>query len=170
MSAVSPMTVGLILGVAVAVAGLVSWRMPAPERATAASLSVAAKPSGELELAPRGHVIAAPRLRAGEAVRGELAVRNQTGRTLAVRLRAVPSGRDLDRVLQVEAKVGGKPLFRGTLGALRSFTRRSFRAAPGERRRLDLRAWIPSSARSGWRGRAEDVVLELRPRPLGGSR
>ena len=92
---------------------------------------------------------------------GRLAIRNQTGKTLAVSLRALPAARDLDDLLSVELANGTTLIFRGTLNGLRGWTA-PMRLRSGERARLRLRVSIPASVESGYRARIVSIPLELR--------
>jgi hypothetical protein len=95
-------------------------------------------------------------------------VHNQTGRPLLVGLRALPDSRDLDRVLRVEIRSGDatRPLFAGHLGELRKGAEIGTLSA-GDKRRLRVRTWLPSTLRGGYAGRIGTVTLRLRSRVVG---
>jgi hypothetical protein len=80
-------------------------------------------------------------------------------------VRALPSTDELDRTLAVRLRGGDRTLFDGRLGELRSFTRRPLVLPGGASARLVLDARLPAGA-TGWEGRIEDVVLDLRSEPL----
>ncbi len=158
--------IGLTVGLAVAAALLMTWRVPATSGALGAELTLVATPPGELTLRPAGAFLHGRRLTAGgAAATGRLEVRNITGRRLAVRVRLLPAAPDLDRALRVELEDAGRLVAVGRLGALRRWSRGAFELRPGESRRLDARAFLVEHA-SGYEGRMVDVTLELRARPV----
>jgi len=116
--------VGLSVGLAVVMAALHAWRVaPAPGPPLGADVAFTAGPTGELEVSPAGRFLFGTDLRpSGRVLIGTLAVRNQTGRRLAVQLRALPNLDDLDRILRVEITSPQGILFTGDLGTLRNWT------------------------------------------------
>jgi hypothetical protein len=134
---------GLAIGLLLALGAVLSWRVAAEGATVGAEARFLAVPPGELTVAPAGTFVSARQLRPGGAVRGELRLRNITGAPVSVRLRALPSGRDLDRLLRVD------------LGR-------------GERRALPARVWLPASADGAAAGAAVDVTVELRVEPRRG--
>jgi hypothetical protein len=156
--------VGLALGLLVALGAVLSWRVAAEGAAVGAEARFLAVPPGELTVAPSGAFLSARRLRpGGAAARGELRLRNITGTPVSVRVRGLPSGRDLDRLLRV--RIG--TVFHGRLRGLRSWTR-PFVLGRGERRALPARVWLPASADGAAAGAAVDVTVELRVEPRRG--
>jgi hypothetical protein len=154
---------GLLVGLGLAALAVLSWRIPAQHTPLGADVAFLATPSGELELSPNGRFLSARSLSpGGRAASGELRVRNQTGRALAVRPRALPSTRELDQLVVVELSAGPQRLYRGRLGGLRGPSRHRFRLASGGSTTLSTRVWIPRDVGPGWRGRIADVQLELR--------
>ena len=153
---------GLLLGMAVAAGLVASWRLPRGTGALGADVKLLAAPIGELDVSPIGPLLSVTNLRAGSPPgRGETAVRNQTGATLSVRVRATPSLPDLDDLLVIRLELGDERLFEGTLSRLRSGTDRSFRLESGERRVLRAEAWLPDAVAGGYEGRVTDVGLEF---------
>jgi hypothetical protein len=156
-------TTGLLLGLAIALLAVLSWRIPASGGALGADLTFVATSSGELDLSPAGRFLTARGLAPGaEPVVGDLEVSNQTGRRLTWRVRALPSTRELDRLAVVDLSTGGRVLYRGALGGLRRHGRRAFRLGSGASRALTARVWLRRGAGNGWRGRIVDVQLEVR--------
>jgi hypothetical protein len=101
------------------------------------------------------------------AARSGLVVHNQTGRTLAVRIRALRSVPDLDRLLMVSIGFAGeRPLIR-PVGELGRWSARPLVLRKGRSRRLVIRAWLPAGLRSGYQGRIVDIDLQLRGRAGG---
>lgn len=153
---------GFALGLGVVVLALLAWRLPTVRPDLGAEAAFSVTPTGELEVQPVGVFLDAKGLRPGsEAQTGEIALRNQTGTTLAVSLRALPAARDLDEIVSVRLTSGGTTVFSGTLGGLRDWTK-PLRLRSGERAPLRLRVTMPSTVRSGYAARIESVPLELR--------
>src|SRR3954454_20870278 len=108
--------IGLLLGAALAVTALLSWRLPPGRSTLAATVTVVAQPSGEPALSPGGTLINATALKpsaASSADTGALRVRNQTGATLDVHLRGVPSQPDLNDALMIDVSSGATSIFSG---------------------------------------------------------
>lgn len=104
-------------------------------------------------------------LRPGDGAGGSVVVRNQTGTTLAVRLRAHPDSTALDGLARVRLQTAGETLFDGTLQALRQGTSVPLRLAPGAARRLRITATLPAEVETGYEGRRVDVNLEPSEEP-----
>ncbi len=154
--------VGFALGLVVVALALVAWRLPTVRPDLGAEAAFSATPTGELEVRPAGVFLDAKDLVPGGALStGSLAIRNQTGKTLLVSLRALPAARDLDELLSVELTNGPTTFFRGTLSGLRGWTR-PLRLRSGERAPLRLRVAVPASVDSGYRARIVAIPLELR--------
>lgn len=152
-------------GIVLVAIALAAWRVPAASGPLGAELRVSAVPAGELTVSRIDPFLVETGLRpTGRAPRAAhtLTLRNVAGRPLGFRMRSVPSGRGLDGVLRIEARVGGHELYTGTLGGLRRWTRGVFSLASGERSPLAVKAWLPSSAARGSEGMIEDVSLEFR--------
>ena len=160
---------GFVAGFAVTVAAIFGSRV-APGSTAGADISITAPSTGELAVSPAGSILQRSNLKPSTRSRGvatRMTVRNQTAGELDVFVRAPARTRDLDRVLQVEIEAGGHALFAGRLAALRRWTLRSFRLASGTAKPLRIRAWIPSSRRSGWQAGVADITLQYRVQPAG---
>jgi hypothetical protein len=158
--------VGFALGLGIVLLALLAWRLPTVRPDLGAEAAFSVTPTGELEVAPVGVFLDARNMRPGNAPQnGAITIRNQTGKTLRVTLRALPAARDLDELVSVELQTGPAArrttIFRGTLGGLRTWTK-PLRLRSGERAPLRLRVLIPPSVRSGYAARVESVPLELR--------
>ena len=153
---------GFAAGLLLVVVLVLAFRVPDGSGTLGADVIVAISPTGELGVSRSGPFMSAVGLRPGGALTGEVAVHNQTGKRLAVRLRALPDGKDLDRLLVVEVRAGHatRPIFTGPLGALRTRTQ-AFRLVPGAKRSLRIRASLPAALNSGYVGRIETISLEL---------
>jgi hypothetical protein len=151
---------GITAGVALVAAVVLAFRVPDGSGTLGADVIVSISPTGELGLSHSGPFASATGLRPGGALRGRVEVHNQTARRLAVRLRALPDSKDLDRVLVVDVRAGRTALFHGRLGALRARTR-PFSLAPDAKRPLRVHASLPAELKTGYAGRIETVSLEL---------
>lgn len=154
--------IGLALGLALALAAVLSWRIPTGSTALGAQARFVAVAPGELTMAPSGPFLM---LRpSGGAARGKLELRNIAGAPLAVSVRARPSSRELDRWLRVRIASRGPRAglaFRGPLHRLRAWTPVAALGA-AERGTLRVRAWLPPSARPRVAGALVDVTVEVR--------
>lgn len=129
--------------------------LPASLRFTAAlDGAVAAQPA-----APKPLLASGP-MRPGSHARGVFSLRNETGETLAVRLRARPSSTALDGIAQVRLESRGVVLAEGTLQALRQGTAEALRLRPGAAAPVQVLAWIPAEVETGYEGHAVAVALE----------
>jgi hypothetical protein len=163
---------GFALGLALSLVLAISWQVPAGTGRLGLDVQVIANKTGELDVEPTGVFVQGNGLepRAGrDAAQGKVTIRNQTPKTLDVRMRLLPGSPDLNRVLLVDAEARGTSMFAGLLGTLRSWSRNSVRVDPGKSFELDLRLQLPQGAGDGYRGRIEDIVLELQSKPVGGS-
>jgi hypothetical protein len=150
-------------GILIVVVALGHLTIRSTGRTLGAELRIALVPSGETQVSRIGPFLVATDMRPhGRMERGAVSVANTAGKTLAFRVRAKPSAPDLDKLVRVDVSAGGGQVYRGTLGALRSWTRQGFMLQSGARTRLELRVWLPASVAGGYRGRIEDVDLELK--------
>ena len=164
---------GFVFGLALSLVMAVSWQVPAGAGRLGLDVQVVAGQTGELSVEPTGVFVQGTGLepRPGrDTARGSVKVRNTTGRTLDVRMRLLPGSRDVDHLLLVDAEGRGKPVFAGLLGTLRNWSPSAVRVAPGERFELDLRLQVPAGAGGEYRGRIEDIMLELQSKVVGGPR
>lgn len=161
--------VGLAVGLTVVGAALYAWRVaPALGPLLGADVMFTAAPTGELEVSPTGRFLSGTDLRpSGRVLTGMLAVRNQTGRRLAVQLRALPNLDDLDGILWVEITSPQGVLFTGDLGTLRDWTSPLI-VRRGQVESLLFRAWMPPQTPSGYEGDDAAVSLEFLSKPVGG--
>jgi hypothetical protein len=161
--------IGAAIGLSLVAALIVAARpagghggvLPATLRFTAAlDGAVAAEPA-----APKPLLASGP-MRPGSHARGSFTLRNQTGETLAVRLRAKPSSTQLDGTAQVRLESRGIVLSEGTLQALRQGTNEAVRLRPGGAAVVQVTAWIPAEVETGYEGRNVSVALEPEEEPL----
>lgn len=157
--------IGLAAGLAVVASVVFSSQVPAGSGTLGADVFFTAAPTGELAVAQKGAFVTTVGLAPGDERSGALGLRNQTGRPLAVRLRALPDSRDLDHLLGVEIASGRTRIFRGRLGGLRAWTQ-PFRIDEASTRRLAFRVWLPDGVGGGWEGRIVSVPFQLRSTPL----
>lgn len=153
--------VGLLLGLALAALLATGLDVAAGTGTARTDVTFSATSSGELEVGPTGPFLRLASLEPGDEPReAALEARNQTGETLPVHVRALPSTPDLDGLLRVRLMAEGSVLFDGTLGELRDWTDRTLPVASGTSAALEVSAWLPPTA-EGWQGRVVDVPLEL---------
>jgi hypothetical protein len=147
------------LGAAAAV--LASFQFPRGSGSSDVDVRFTANLTGQLVVEPAGTVLRARAMGRGDRARGRMTIQNITDEPLAVRLRAMSSGHEVDGLLRLRIAAGRRTLFRGPLGELRHRTPRTLRLGSQGEATLTLRAWIPQRSAGGFRGRAEDVTLVL---------
>jgi hypothetical protein len=154
--------IGVAIGLGLVVAAIIATR-PAEGHGGVlpASLRVVAGQDGAVAVSP-----ATPRpLLLGDAMRpgghlsGRLRLRNQTGRRLAVGLRAHPSSTGLDGTVHVRLSSGGVTFFDGTLQALRAGSEGSVPLMPGAAATVRATAWVPADTETGYEGIQVSVLL-----------
>jgi hypothetical protein len=158
--------IGLLLGAGLALALLLSWRTPPGHSTLGADVTVVTQPSGELAISPGGTLINAVSMKpspAASAETGELHVRNETGATLEVHLRGVPSQPDLDDALMIEVSSRGTTLYSGVLGGFRSWSDDAVAVDSGGKASFRVRTWLPETLTEGYQGRTTSVELEFKP-------
>jgi hypothetical protein len=153
----------VVAGVAMVAAVVVTARVPRGTGLASADVVFIAAPTGELGVSPVGAFLTGTGLVPASESHGHLSVTNQTGKRLAVLVRALPESRDLDDVLQVEIASEGTRVFEGTLGDLRRGA--DVAVGPGVTAPLDFRAWLPETLRGGYQGRVVSVSFDLGSRP-----
>lgn len=156
---------GALAGVlAVAGLALVSHVPGDPGSGPTAAVAVRLAPSGEL-----ASDRSAPMIRSGalgaSPVAGALTVRNRTGTTLDLGVRATADSEDLDGALHISVAIDGVALADGSLAALRRGVPARARLQPGRPARLTARAWLDPALAEGAGGRAADVTLTLTATP-----
>jgi hypothetical protein len=161
---------GFGVGLLLVVAALYAWRPPTWHGAPAgANVAFAAAPTGELEVKPAGRFLAGSNLLPNRpGVAGILTVRNQTGVTLAVQLRAIASAPDLDGILNIEVSSLDRILFRGQLGKLRDWTTQSIVLRPGLGQSLTFRAWVPAGTAAGNSNGVDSMTVQFLSTPVEG--
>jgi hypothetical protein len=159
----------LVFVAAAALVLALAARVPATPPVDGLQLRVATGMEQRLVVDPVGTVVRADAVRSVPGANDALArvlLADQTRRPVTLRVRALPSTRDLDDTLRVSVVVGRRRLARTTLGRLRGFTR-AVRLAPGKPVELGVRVWLPAGTPSrAYVGRTLDVVLELHTEPV----
>jgi hypothetical protein len=160
--------IGFLLGAGLAVAALLSWRIPPGHTTLGAAVTVVTQPSGELTISPGGTLINATSMKpspASAAETGELHVRNVTGSTLDVHLRGVPSQPDLNGALMVDVSSDGTSIYSGPLGDFRSWSDDGVTVDSGSKASFRVRTWLPQTLTEGYQGRTTSVDLEFKSVP-----
>jgi hypothetical protein len=163
---------GAAVGILLAVALVLSWRVAADGRVLPADVSMQAHPAGELEIRPAAAFLSGARLEAGgAAASGALRLQNITPVTLDVRVRLAPSSSALDRALAVGLTARGRTLAEGRLGALRHWSAGSLRIRPGRSAVLHARLAVPAGPRAAAGGGQDvDITAKFQATPVGAAR
>lgn len=159
---------GFAVGLLLVVAALLAWRVPPGQGTVGAAIVFSSAPTGELTVSPSGPFLTQNDLRPDETAKGQVVLRNQTGSTLAIRVRALPSAPDLDRILRVAVAAGDDRVFEGRLARLRRWSA-PFALTAGESRPVRLRAWLAPGTTKGYEGRVESIPVEFDTHVLGGT-
>ena len=157
---------GLLTGLGLTVAAFVAWQIPASGHALGADITIIAIAPGEVLVRPVAPVLAARGIVAGQERSGRMTVTNITGKALEIRVRALPSSRDLDRSVELTITDGARTVAGGTLAELRRWSGRRLRLPVRSTHRLVLRAVLRAGAEDS-AGRVVDVSLELGARTVG---
>lgn len=159
--------IGFVVGASVCISALLSWQVEPSARMLGADVRVIPTPPGELAVTPGDVLLAAHGLRPGaDPVRSTFEVRNQTGASLRIRVRGLPSSRSLDRSLRLSFRSRGREVAAGSAGELRQFSGPGLRLARGDSAEVTMSVWLAANSR-GWSGQVVDVAAEFEPRPLG---
>jgi hypothetical protein len=152
---------GVLLGAGAAVALLIGARPSASYARLPASAHFTIAVSGELAVTPapgRPFLVARTLTPEGAHARASFTVRNQTGSTLMVGLRAHALSHELDGLLRIRLRAGATTLANTTLQGLRHGTPVAVRLRSGAARSIALEAWIPDGT-NDYEGRLVDVEL-----------
>jgi hypothetical protein len=156
---------GAILGVG-AVAAVLVTAAPDPARAVPeASVALALNRTATLGVDPVGTIIPATALHAGGGRAATVTLTNQGDRRTQVRLRIVPSAPDADTALAVELRAGGRRVFQGPLGALRTWTGTAIHLEPGTSTPLTVRLTAVATLPPATELAAGTLVLETLEQP-----
>ena len=155
---------GFALGIAFASIAFLGWKMPSGEKPSGLSATLTVAPTAEVAVEPSGRIASAGDVRPGGSLAGSAVVQNLTGGPLAVSLRTVAQGNELDDQLRVNLELGGDTVRNGTLGEARRW-QGGVRIPAGARRRVNVRVLLPREAR-GYEFRVTDLKLELRGEPV----
>jgi len=156
---------GFTVGVAAVAALMVTWQVDPGAGTVGADVTFLASPTGELDI-PTGPFVRGVGMAPGDDATGTVPVRNQTGSTLAIAVRVLPSIADLDPVLRVHMTAGEREVYDGPLGGLRDWSD-PFRLASGKRVPLAVAVTLPGGSDEDSHGRIDDVSLEFRSVAVG---
>jgi hypothetical protein len=157
-----------LAGLAVAAIAVAGWRVPT-NSTPGASLKVVAVGTSELQASPAHPFTISDDIKPGvdRGGAGRVTLHNTMAQPLVVRIHTLPSVTDLDRMLRVRASAAGHQVFRGSLGDLRSWTRRHFVVPSHGQTDLETRFWLPKSVRRGFQNRVATITIEFNLAPAG---
>lgn len=155
-----------LAGLAVAAIAVAGWRVPT-HSTPGASLKVVAVGTNELQASPAHPFSVSGDLKPGfsRGGVGRVTLHNTMAQPLAVRIHTLPSVTDLDRLLRVRASGAGKQVFLGSLGDLRSWTRRQFVVPAHGKTVLQTQFWLPSWVKRGFQNRVATFTIEFKLAP-----
>jgi hypothetical protein len=157
---------GLLVGIGLAFAALVSARVSTGTREVPAHVSLVAEPSVQLGVTPVGRELLSERLLVPgrEPVSGLVEVSNYTGRTLVLRPRLRSLRGEVPPELRVAVTAGRRTLYEGRLGDLRAELPLHARA----KQRVRFRVSAPGSAARSVQGRVIELSLRWATGKAGG--
>ena len=155
---------GLILGLAAATSLVLSSRIPPGTGTLGADVILASSPTGELGVSPVGPFMSATNLSPSDrnVPAGDLEVTNQTGVSLDVQVRGIPSTTDMDSLLHVRVVAADQQVFDGMLSEFRTWSPTTFTLASGDISDVHVTTWLDPQGGEGWSGRIATVDLEFR--------
>jgi hypothetical protein len=155
---------GLLVGLAAVAVSVPGLKVASGEGSLGVDLRVSVHVPTELAIEGDDLLVNARRLVPGTARaegHGSALLANQTGVALRVHVAAQPSSPQLADQIVLELRSGHRRFARGTVSQLSAGTR-SFVIPFRRRRRLSVRASLPPTVRSGYKGVLQDIALELR--------
>ena len=153
-----------VVGAAVALALLASWRVPGGHGNVGADVTFSAALSPGVTMSQTGPFANAPNLTAvpGDVVTGSVYARNASAGRVALRARLRGDIHDLDRALHVELLADGRRFYSGMLGGLAGWTPRGFVLDGNRNSQLTVRGRLLPGSEREYRGRIAIATLELR--------
>jgi hypothetical protein len=155
---------GLLVGLAAVAASVPGLKVARGEGSLGTDVKVTVHVPGELGIDRDNLIVDARRLVPGtthDQATGSAVLTNHTGVALNVAVATLPSSPQLADQIMIELTSGNRRFARGTLTQLRSGGQ-SFVMPYRGHRRLGVRAWLPATVHTGYKGALQDIVLELR--------
>lgn len=151
---------GAAIGFAGALAALAFWSVPASSRVGDLELGVRLEASGALESSV-SELIPVRKVRPGRPALATATVRNQSGATVGVRVRALGPRTEMDSRFVVHVVAGDRRLYEASLGRLRKGTRLRFALRRGQSRDVSVQVRLRAGLADGYAGRYETLTLRL---------
>jgi hypothetical protein len=155
---------GLLVGLAAVAVSVPGLQVAAGEGSLGTDVTVTVEVPGELRIDGDNLIVNARRLvpaTTHDEARGSAVLTNQTGGALDVDVATLPSSPQLADQIMIELSSGNRRFARGTLTQLHTGGH-SFVVPYRQHRQLRVRAWLPATVRSGYKGALQDIVLQLR--------
>lgn len=153
----------LALGLALAAALVLSWRISAETTVPSAHVEIVTAPSSEFAVTPDGRTTGQGALRPSAPEGGferEVTVRNATAGQLALSVRLPAEKSELDAALKARIAVDDTVVYDGVVRGL-SQGSSPYPMIGGQTARLSILVWIPESPSSDWKARSATLPLEL---------
>jgi len=139
---------GLVAGLAVvALLALQAWRVPASSRPAGVDVGLRAVATGEVGVRPSGGVVRSRVVAPGGApARGRVRLSNRTAAVLAARPHVTGGDPALDGVVELEMRLAGRTVFRGSLDRVRAGEAPAIVLPLQGRAVVGLRLYLPRDA------------------------
>jgi hypothetical protein len=153
-----------LVGAAVALALLASWRVPPGHGTVGADITFSVALSPTITLSQTGPFANAANLTAaaGDALSGSVYARNASAGRVAVRARVRGNVHDLDRALHVELLADGRRFYSGPLSGLANWTRQTVVLDGNRNTQITVRGRLLPGSEHQYAGRIAVATLELR--------
>jgi hypothetical protein len=161
----------LALGLALAAAFTLSWRVSGETQVPSAHVEVLTSSSSDFAVTPDGLTSGSGALTPTTPEGGferEVTVRNATAEPLGLRIRLTGGQSELDEAVQARVGVDNRVIFDGALRGLAAGTD-SYALAPGQTVSVSVLLWIPESTADGkWEARSATLPLDFVSTQVGG--
>jgi hypothetical protein len=155
--------VALALGLALATALVLSWRISGETAIPAAHVEIVTAPSSDFAVTPDGRTSGEGSVRPSAPEGGferEVTVRNATAGPLALSVRLPAAQSELDGALKARVAVDDTLVYDGVVRGL-SQGSSPYPMTSGQTAKVSILVWIPESPDGDWEARSSTLPLEL---------
>jgi hypothetical protein len=150
---------GIVLGVACAALTIWLWRIQPEPNNNRLRLNVVGLPSAEFAFLDPN--ILRGELSLGHSATGTIELRNQTGRTLHVRIRGKPTEPEVGKTLRIDVKAGTTTIFHGDIEGLGDWVADPIPIKSGKVEKLDVKTSVQRQPDGSLDGLGQDVTVTV---------